>query len=35
MLIQTKQEAESLNLGQTDLVCYPAVYLKVLEELLA
>ena len=31
MLIQTKQRAESLNLGETtDLVCDHAVYLKAL-----
>ena len=35
MLIQTKQKAELLNLGETDLVCDHAVYSKVLEVELA
>ena len=35
ILIQTKQKAESLNLGETDLVCDHAVYLKALEVVLA
>ena len=35
MLIQPKQKAESLNLGETDLVCDHAVYLKALEVVLA
>ena len=35
MLIQTKQKAESLNLGETDLVCDHVVYSKSLEVVLA
>ena len=35
MLIQTKQKAESLTLGETDLVCDHAVYSKPLEVVLA
>ena len=34
MLIQTKQKAESLNLGETDLVCDHAVYSKAIEVVL-
>ena len=35
MLIQTKQKAESMNLGETDLVCDHAVYSEALEVVLA